>query len=355
MSTSAPHFDRFARILHQRFVLLRGAERIGLSLLIGCGGALILMPILWWRGSSTLPAVLLTLTISTAIGLVMTLLRRPTPLDAIMLADRQLNLADLLGTAWSIQRSPTAPTDPWKITLLALADAKCRRLSASNVLLARWTSRRWGGVGLAMTLVLMLAVLSGQSTHTQADTGAIQWLSQSDSLGAPAQISRSVADATALHSSAHRPSHDPEDSSAGSPPEQTIVATDSAKTDSFDLAGDNRRPPSAGDPNGSGAGASGTSGVKSTIPQGNETSRNRLASRQGPTAGDGQSANHSDNADNATPLANGLSGAENGSSAVPPWQNHGWSSDQQRAGDLIGSRPTYDPYRNLIRDYFEHE
>lgn len=354
MPTSAPHFDRFACILHRRFVLLRGVERIGFCLLVGCGGALILMPILWWRRESTFPVVLLALSISTIIGLVMAILRRPTKLDAIMQADRQLKLADLLGTVLAIQVSTSAPTDPWKITLLALADAKCRRLSASNVLLSRWTSRRWGGVGLAMTLVLVLAVFSSESPRTQAETGAVQLFGPSDSLGVPAQIPRSVAGMARGRASVRPPSHDPDDSSADSPPEQTAGTTDSAKTDPFDSGGDKRHPPSAGDRDGSGAGASGTSGVKSAIPVGVEASNGGMGNRKGPTAGGGQSAKHSDNADSSAPMANGLSGKENGSSAVPPWQGEGWVADGQRAGDLMRSQPVYDAYRELVREYFEH-
>jgi len=47
------HFERFLRAVHRRMVLLRGAERIGLCLLAGCAAALVLVPILIWRGQGS--------------------------------------------------------------------------------------------------------------------------------------------------------------------------------------------------------------------------------------------------------------------------------------------------------------
>ncbi len=356
MLPSTPSFDRFVRNLHRRYFLLRGLERIGLALLFGCGGAVILMPILWWRGGSVFPAAVLSFTISVVIGLVMAILGRPTPLDAIMEADRQLKLADLLGTAWAIRRSSlsksTSP-DPWKATLLTLAEMRCRQLSPSTVLLHRWTSRRWGGVGLAMILILTLGLLSSQSARTQAGTESDALFAHPDSLGGPPLIARSVPDTSASHSPTRPRSTDPDDSANESQPSQPGARTDSDKTDPFSPNSADAHPPSAGDPNGSGAGATATSAAKSALPTLDLANDHASRPGQGPTASGGQSANLSDNHASDSPPFAGLTGSPNASTNPPPWQNPGWSEAQQKSRDTVQSRPTYEPYRDLIRDYFE--
>ena len=353
MSLTAIHFDRFVRRLHRRFILLRGVEWVGAGLLFGCGGAIVLMPILWWQGQSTFPVALLSLVISTFTGLVIAILRRPTPLDAVMEADGQLNLADLLSTAMLMRRAKNPSNDPWNATLLAIADAQCHQLSPSNVLLRRWTSRRWGGVGLAISLVLTLAAFFNASRRTQAETGPEPIFAPSDPLGAPEQISRSVKDTFAHRSPVRRPGHDPDDSSAESQSEPPHVTTDNDKADAFDSAAHKKNTPSASDPNGTGAGSTVTSGVKSMIPTPDTTSHNDRASRQGRTANGGQSANREDNLDTATTINNGLSGRKTELETTPPWHSPDWATDSQKAGDLIQSSPAYDPYRHLIRDYFD--
>ncbi len=270
-----------------------------------------------------------------------------------MEADGQLNLADLLSTAMLMRRARNPSNDPWNSTLLAMADAKCDQLSPSNVLLRRWTSRRWGGVGLAISLVLTLAAFSNASRRTQAETGTEQIFALSDPLGAPEQISRSVKDTLTYRSPVRRPGHDPDDSSAESQSEQSHVTTGDDKADPFDPSAHQKNTPSAGDPNGTGAGSTLTSGVKSTIPTPDTSSRNERASRQGRTASGGQSAKREDKLDTATSTNNGLSGNKTDVEITPPWQGPESVTNPQKVGDLIRSNPAYAPYRDLIRDYFD--
>src|SRR5437762_14229537 len=92
-------FDRFIAAVHRRMVLLRGLERVGLCVLGGCAVALILMPILIWRGQGTGEFVGATLGAAALAGLGWAVAVRPTKLAAAMAADGQLRLSDLLGTA----------------------------------------------------------------------------------------------------------------------------------------------------------------------------------------------------------------------------------------------------------------
>ena len=59
-------------------------------------------------------------------------------------------------------------SNPWLRTVLALADEQCRRHTASQVVLRRYGSRAWGGIGLAASLVLTLAALFSPPGTTPA-------------------------------------------------------------------------------------------------------------------------------------------------------------------------------------------
>src|SRR5438105_13419042 len=93
------HLHRFVRSLHARFVLVRGAERVGACVLVASAAAIALVPIILWRGGAApLPAVLMLLGFGLSIGILLGILRRPSRMDAAAEADRQLRLADLIGT-----------------------------------------------------------------------------------------------------------------------------------------------------------------------------------------------------------------------------------------------------------------
>src|SRR5437588_9435109 len=109
MHMQAVNFDRFVRALHRRFLVVRGLERIGGAMLIGCGASLLLLPLAMWRSLPTMALIWLVLGCCGGMGLLAGLLWRPTRLDAAMEADRQLRLADLLSSALSVR----AVSDPW--------------------------------------------------------------------------------------------------------------------------------------------------------------------------------------------------------------------------------------------------
>ncbi|MGB7157634.1 MAG: hypothetical protein WBD40_06185, partial [Tepidisphaeraceae bacterium] len=99
MTSQTNDFDRFLRAVHRRWVVLRAAESVGISVLIGSALALLVLPILLWRDEPAMPLVLATIVIAAMCGLVAGVIRRPDVMSAATEADRQLGLADLLSTA----------------------------------------------------------------------------------------------------------------------------------------------------------------------------------------------------------------------------------------------------------------
>ena len=368
-SISESQVDRFLRALHRRLVLLRGLERMGQCLLIGCGGAALLMPIVWWRGGPMLAVTAFILAMSCGIGLLMAALRRPTALDAALLADHQLQLHDLLGTALLLRwhgrparvlsrktwaGRPCHPTaDPWCATVLALADARCRDLSPSSVLLHRWGSRAWAGVGLVAALVITVAGVFSRSTPTQADVGGMSVFDRQDDLGLPRLNAPSSAYSESRQPMLRTMSRDSDDLSANPAISQTADATTNDASAPKDAASVNRHSPYAGDPTGTGAGSSATLAPHSTLPHLPSLGTHANAIGQGSTASGGQADSHPDGGQDKGTLPAGLSGTSAATPSAPPWSRPTWPADQRQAIDQIQAHPTYDPYRDLIRDYFE--
>ena len=130
--------DSFLRRLHRRWIVWRLLEHAGMGLIAGCALALMLGSILFYRGESVIALTGIALSLGAVIGLAIGAIRRPSLHDAAVEADRQLKLADLLGTALAVRRGRTSRTDSvddeWSLTLLALAEARCAQVSPSATL-----------------------------------------------------------------------------------------------------------------------------------------------------------------------------------------------------------------------------
>ena len=133
MAQSGSDLDRFVRRVHRRYVVLRAAEGLGLGALAGCAVGLVLLALLWWEGRGTLAPSAAAVGFGACVGLAWGIARRPRLLDAATEADRQLGLADLLGTALTaghdlVNNQP----DPWAASVLAIADARVKSESTSG-------------------------------------------------------------------------------------------------------------------------------------------------------------------------------------------------------------------------------
>src|SRR5437868_14804891 len=91
-------FERFLRAVHLRMVLLRGLERVGHCVLGGCAVALILMPILIWRGQGTGESVGVTLGAAALAGQGWAAVVGPRKVAAGVEADRQRRVSERVGT-----------------------------------------------------------------------------------------------------------------------------------------------------------------------------------------------------------------------------------------------------------------
>src|SRR3954470_5616294 len=173
MSPASDHLDRFIAALHRRLIVVKLLEKSGLGALAGSAIAALIIPLQLWRGdAAVVPAAGATL-LGALAGVIRALLRRPTILDAAAEADRQLRLADLLGTAIAVRTSPResdrdAAAIPWLRSVIAVADDACRRHSPRDVILHRLNARAWSGIGLSAALVVAAAALVSESPRAGA-------------------------------------------------------------------------------------------------------------------------------------------------------------------------------------------
>src|SRR6185312_16176939 len=117
-----------------------------------------------WRSVPISPLVAGSLLLGAAAGLLLGCVNRPTADDAASEADRQLDTADLLSTAYSVRHS----SDPWAAAVRISANQWARRTNPSAVILNRLGARAWGGIGLATMLLVVLSFFPTYAVPTQA-------------------------------------------------------------------------------------------------------------------------------------------------------------------------------------------
>jgi hypothetical protein len=352
--------DRFLTAVHRRHVVLRVLERTGLCILVACGACALLIPLLLWQGQPPLAPAAWTLGLGCVAGVLWGSLRRPRRLEAAMEADRQLRLADLLGTALTLRESP-ASADPWAASVLATADARCRELSPSSVILYRLGARAWGGIGLATALVLAVALLAGSPADTRAarsnDAAGGRPAAERSSrppdrpliASVPSSVHRSVPQGAGTDTGPDRGGStvadqekgpDAAPARPGESPDSRAGAADAAGGTSGSSSTD-RRPPAH--PPDVRPEAPGTAAVGATRPTGP------------PAGGAGRSGDPSGDASTATGPPSGTSaGAARGAApATPPWVAPGFDSGARRAREALDSGDVPAAYRDIVRKYFE--
>src|SRR5213080_2065274 len=136
-------FFSFLRAVHRRLVIVRALEAGGIGIACGCAASLLLALCLWWSGRDALVLCIAAIAIGGITGLAWGWLCRPSAMDAAAEADRQLELADLLGSALCSLRYAG---DPWHGAVVAVAEQRCAALSPSSVVLHRLGARAWGRI-----------------------------------------------------------------------------------------------------------------------------------------------------------------------------------------------------------------
>jgi hypothetical protein len=335
-----PQFDRFVRAVHRRLKLLRLIECVGLGVTAACGLGLPLIFLLAWRGVGGLGSTAIILMLGALAGIGWALTHAPTPLQAAMEADRQLGLADLLGSAMLLRGGAA---DPWKAAVLAEAEARCRGLIPSAILVRRLGPRAWSGIALTIGIALTLSAWIGAPAQTLAEganpvaTPAATARNDSRPLLEPINPSSRI-------SSAPRDGEDAANSSTL--PEQT--ATD---PQSFASPGSSTTPPGAAT-DGQGGSLSRTNAPQPEVgPQRQGFAPGRESAARGHSAGGNAGAADATVGDTN---AAGLVGQTSVLSSPPtPWSSGRWPDAVESAQHQIDNGQVPPAYRDLVREYFQ--
>ena len=345
MRGDLPNLTRFVCRLHRRVTLLRALECAGVGL--ACTAVLsvlVLLPVLVMSNKPAMPVVAFLLPLGALMGVAWLLLRRPREIDAAGEADRQLDLADLLATAWVIARDRDSLRDPFARAVLLSAEARAASLSPASVVLNRLGARTWAGVGLSSALALTLALLSANPIASQAE--------------APAQLARNRRSAMMLEPERRSLDNANVDRSppiAADHPNQEEDGFNPARrtTRSTGAAGDSPDHTETADPTGSGGGA-GTSRSDEGSSLANAASSSSVPNRTGSRPGGGGGA---------TSATGGADAGASGTSAalttshrpVPTWSTAAWPAARSAAAAAVRSGAVPAEYHDLIRAYFDRE
>jgi hypothetical protein len=364
MSRPGSQLDRFVRRVHRRYLMLRAAEGMGLGALIGTAVGAMLLALLWWEGRAALGPSMGAVGFGALAGLVWGVARRPRLLEAATEADRQFGLADLLGSALVAGHgSVNGRPDPWAASLLALAEARCRTLAPSTVVLNRLGARAWGGIGLATALLLTLALLAGSPGDTRAARANAP--DRSANVEAASEPSAQPEHPLLVVAGPQRAAPAESDNDDHSHPTPGAAPPDPNATDAANTPDAHAGPHSTESPTGESAG--GTSGSGQTKPP----TAQPLSAPQPPAAN--ESPVNDPRASKANTPAGGAGGAASASGShapgmtgtasagspsprnTPPWQSDRWGQDAQQAREAIDSGRVPASYRDVVRKYFERD
>jgi len=324
----APH-QRFIARIHRRYMLMRVIEQLLIGLAIGSVIGVLLVAIALWRALPTDALAVACPAFGLLAGLIHGLSTLPTRMQAAVEADRQLQLADLLGTALTV-----SDASDWAAVIRSEADEVCRRLSPFDVVLHRLGARVWGGAGLASGLLVALALIPTFAPSSEARPGL-----SDNRLMSQAELSRSssMPRSPAIQAEPERSEHSRYD-------EPTRVNLDDAKA----FAGDPSQR-SVGERAASGAGNASTPNANSSgLKPG--SSKQDSAPSSDKVGGGGRETSQAHRADSAAG-ANSASAPAGLSTA--PWESSGWPTQAQRMRDQLKSGHLPDAYRDMIGGYFD--
>jgi hypothetical protein len=363
VSQPGSDLERFVRRVHRRYVALRAAEGLGLGALVGCAVGGLLLALLWWEGRGSLGPSLAAVAFGACVGLAWAVARRPRLIDAAIEADRQLGLADLLGTALTAghDRVNDRP-DPWAASVLALAEARCRTLAPSMVVLNRLGARAWGGIGLATALLLTLALLAGSPADSHAArANAPDRTTTNDPAVDPSAPPEHPLLVVAGPQRTAPPESDNDDRSHPTPGAAPADPRTADVTSSPGPTGDPQSSHSSSAEASAGTNGSGQTrppaaqplSASSASPNPSEQHDPRPSKANATAAGAGSSAR--DPASRAPGMTGNASAGSPSGQNAPPWQSDHWGQDVQQAHQAVDSGRVPAAYRDVVRKYFERE
>jgi hypothetical protein len=334
MPSDSNELRRFLRAARCRWAVWRTVEWIGLCSLAGSLLALPLIGVLSWRAQPAAGVVGMILALSVLAGIAVGVMKRPSLLDTAMSADRQLGLCDLLATAVMLPQVPYAQ-EPWRRTILSLAEDRCRMNRPSALVLNRLGARAWGGIGLSAALVVTLSLMTATPRQMVAEVRDSMAPAQADSA-----VQSGQRDAGRASVTPHR--------------EASRAAIDESEDqgDEF-IEGSGLSERSSGSALGAvGPGKAQTPDHASASVQIRTSSPDPPAPRGRPAGGTGRGT--APHAQRDLTSVGGLGSGPNGAAAAP-WESAHWTAHQREAMESIRSGQIPDRYRDLVRAYFDRE
>ncbi len=321
--SSTPRFDRFVTAVHRRAVAVRLIEGFGAGVGVGAGLALFIILIqlrdgVHWQGIAifgAFPAVC---------SAIAWWRDRPSRLAAVIEADRQLKLDDLLSSAM------TAKDDAFGHAVRAMAERACLSLSPSQVILNRFGVRAWGGIGLAWATVIILVLLAGNGADSRAGDRSL-----ATSSGVSAKSGEMTASSAEHLAGAEQGADDPRNT--GSTDVEPSTTGQASKTGS-----------KVGDASTGSGGGHAETGSSRVAPTESHAATGGATSPNGETAG-GTGAGRPGT---GSTTSGGLGGSRADRSAAP-WRSDHWPADRATALQSVRDGRVPDAYRDLVRDYFE--
>ncbi|CAN5398649.1 hypothetical protein BH10PLA1_BH10PLA1_13350 [soil metagenome] len=325
-------FERFVAALHRRAVVWSVVERTGITLAGAAGVAGVLTIVGVSEEVAAGPIMIGAALIAVIAGVAWGILRRPNRLEAVMKADRQLNLQDLLSSAL------LAPVDDFGSAVRVMARRACAKHSPGEIVLHRLGVRAWGGIGLAWAMVTVLSLLAGSGADSRANND--QRLSPVPARPRDSGLT-SAAEARRASGGSEASSDDfshagaPQDASAGAAAQST-----------------RRGHNAASDASGEASSQTNTAGKVTTDSHGSSTAEN--SSSTGAEISAGRSGSESANGPSSSDasIADGTVITRRAVSSPAPWDSDHWPADRTAALQAIHDGRVPPAYRDLVQDYF---
>jgi hypothetical protein len=315
--------------VHQRYVLMHMVEQSLVGLAMGALMGIPLVAALLWRGLETELVAISLPALGLLLGAVHGFATRPTRMQAATEADRQLGLADLLGSALSV-----SDRADWAAIIRSQADATCQRISPTEVVLHRLGVRVWGGAGLASALLIALAFLPTSAAPSQGSQNSASAYPESQvELARAASLPRP----TAIQA-------DPDSSERSRFGELKTSAASDAVSTSNELSHDL----SAGSSPANGQGAASAAADPRPLQLGSSHSAD-IGDGHHTATGAGNQSGRGTRADSAD---SGSAGTTPDSSD-PPWKSSAWPAKVNQVQAELQSGHIPDAYRDMIGGYFQ--
>lgn len=340
MKADATQLRAFLQVVHRRRLWCRAVETVALSLLVGCGFAVVFTVALWMQDRPALPIALASICIAAICGAAISTIRRASLAESTIELDRKLETRDLLCTALALStrqvRVYGALDADIAAEIVRLAEARCRNVSASQIILPRVSARGLAGVALCVVSSLTLAALTSAPRTSIARSG--------DSVRARISGTHSVNEPAATGSTA------PRTQSRGSQVEPT---GDPTRTIDSPAAGAPSAMVGPGGPRDGDSTGGGTGSAKSDDARSTALTNSRAGNQ--PATGVPESGRGAPDRLAATGSNSSASARPGGTLRTPPWESRSWALDRATAIQSVESGAVPDAYRDLVRDYFSRD